>query len=122
MSTTARIGGGVLVASLLLLAGCGSESSGSLQGECNARIVFQNKTFRGHNLVRQSAPAEAAVLGTGDVVGCDREVVDHAAIHKLRGVDADVAIAVVDSHWPGVYVREGSEPTDWPAQLKLPSP
>lgn len=53
--------------------------------------------------------------GTGGVG--DLDVVDHVAVHKVQGVDPRLAIAVVGEQWPGVYVREGTKPSDWPTQL-----
>jgi len=106
----------------LLLTGCGSEPPGPLDGDCNARIHFQDTMFRLHNRVNQSVAAEDSALGTGDVVGCDLEPVDHVEVHKIRGVDPDIAIAVVREHWRGAYVREGTGPNDWPTQFLVRNP
>lgn len=115
------IGRGLALASLLVVTSCGAEPQGPGDGDCNARIVFKTNTFRLHNLVNEAAPTDRAVLGTGNVVGCDKESVDRAAIHKVRGVDPTVAIAVSDHDWRGVYVREGTTTRDWPALVKTAS-
>ena len=122
MSTTARLGSGVVLASLLVLTACGSESPGPLDGDCNARIRFQNHVFRPHNLVDQSLQPADATLGSGDVVGCDLESVDQVDVHRVPGVDPGLAVAVVDQDWYGIYVREGSRPRDWPSQLTAAKP
>lgn len=115
MTTRAGIGGGALLASLALLTGCGSPPPGPLDGDCNARITFRGNTFRPINEV-ENVPMETVRLGSGQVVGCDLEPVDRVAIHRVRGVDPTVAIAVTGHKARGVYVREGTKPTDWPAQ------
>lgn len=115
------VGAGVGLASLLALAGCGAEPQGPADGDCNARITYQNRTFRLNNLVNDAAPTGHAVLGTGDVIDCDRRSVDRAVIHEVRGVDPKIAIAVTDQAWRGVYVREGTTAKDWPALVE-PAP
>jgi hypothetical protein len=115
------VGGAVAAVSVLLLAtGYGTEPSSALD-DCATRIHFQDHMFRGHNLTKQSVPAENPALGTGDVVGCESDPVDHVAVHKIRGVDSDVAITITSKHWRGVYVREGTRPSDWP-QLRVAAP
>ena len=115
MTKSAGIGGGALLASLAVLTGCGSAPPGPLDGDCNARITFRGNTFRPINEV-ENVPVQAARLGSGQVVGCDLEPVDRVAIHRVRGVDPALAIAVT-GQWRAVYVREGTKPTDWPALL-----
>lgn len=116
------LGCGVLAASLVLLAGCGSEPASGAHGDCSARIHFRDNIFRGHNLTKQSMAFEDAALGTGDVVGCDLDPVDQVEVHKIRGIDPLIAIAVVEKDARGVYVREGTKPSDWPTQLLAPTP
>lgn len=120
---TAKVGGAALAASalaasVLLLTGYGSDPP-SQHGDCNARIRFHGTVFRSHNLVNEAASVKDDVTGTGEVVGCDLDVVDHVAVHKVQGVDPRLAIAVVGEQWPGVYVREGTKPGDWPTQLMM---
>jgi len=86
------IGKGLVLASLLVVAG--SSADQGADGDCSARIAFKDNTFRSHNLVNSAAPIDRAVLGTGNVVGCDKEVIAQVAIHKVRGIDPTVAIAV----------------------------
>jgi hypothetical protein len=97
---------------VLALTACGSGDSAN-GGDCNARIKYQGSTYRTHNLVKASAEAEETSLGRGDVVGCDGEAVDQVSVHRVVGVEPDVAIAVTGSEWRGTYVLEGTGPGDW---------
>jgi hypothetical protein len=92
------------------LTGC----EGANEGDCNARITFQDATYRTHNLTKSSTPTHRSSTGVGDVVGCDGEPVDRVEVYQIQGVDLDIAIAVVDSDWQGLYVLEGTTPEDWP--------
>lgn len=111
-----------MLAAVLLLSGCGSDPQAANDGDCNARIQFQGKVFRGHNLVNQLAPTDKLKSGIGDVLDCDGSTVAHVAVYKVSGVNPDLAVAVIGDNWPGVYVREGTGPSDWPTQLKASSP
>ena len=104
----ALAGAGVVIA----LTACGSSDSAS-DGDCSARIEYQGSTYRTHNLVRASAEAEETSLGRGEVVGCDGDAVDQVSVHRVVGVEPDVAIAVTGSKWRGTYVLEGTGPGDW---------
>ena len=104
----ALAGAAVVVA----LTACGSSDSAS-DGDCNARIEYQGSTYRTHNLVKASAEAEETSLGRGDVVGCDGDPVDQISVHRVVGVEPDVAIAVTGAEWRGTYVLEGTGPGDW---------
>lgn len=107
--TIALAGLGVAAA----LTACGSGHSAS-DGDCNARIEYQGSTYRTHNLVKASAEAQETTLGRGDVVGCDGDAVDQVSVHRVVGVEPDIAIAVTGSEWRGTYVLlAGTGPGDW---------
>lgn len=104
----ALAGGGAV----LTLTACISGESAS-DGDCNARIEYRGSTYRTHNLVKASVEAEETSLGRGDVVGCDGDAVDQVSVHRVVGVEPDVAIAVTGSEWRGTYVLEGTGSGDW---------
>lgn len=98
-------------------AGCGASTGGL--GDCNSRIAYQGGTYRPHNQLRPWAPTEPVSVGSGDVVGCNGEAVDHVAVYAISGVAPNVAIAVTDSRWEGLYVLTGTNPSDWPSEIKV---
>ena len=104
------------LALLAVVTGCGTNDGAT--GDCSARIEFRGVTYRSHNELNDSAPTESAELGDGRVLGCDREAVDRVAVHRIRGVDDKVAIAIKDRDWLGVYVAEGLSPSEWPPRLR----
>lgn len=91
-------------------------------GDCTGRIEFRGVTYRPHNLLPTAPRVASRESDRGDVVGCDGEPVDQVAVHKIRGVATELAIAVIGDSWSGVYAREGTGPMDWPINLQGTSP
>lgn len=117
------VGRGLVLAllSIAAVSSCGAQPQSPADGDCGTRITFNGNTFRSHNLVNPEAPTDFDVLGTGNTVGCDEKPIHRVAIHRVRGVDPTVAIAVIDPNAHGVYIREGTTPKDWPALVKTPT-
>ena len=109
------------VGSLLLGAVASCDAGSQDDGDCNARIEYRGVVYRPHNLLKH-AHTESAKSGFGDVVGCEGEAVDQVAVHEIHGVAPGVAVAVLDPHWRGIYVLEGSSPDDWPSSIKTRAP
>lgn len=106
----------------LVCGGCTpSEGDGAEADGCNARMQFEGITYRAHNKLDLTPTTRRKVLGEADVVNCDddtdKRVIDRVAVHRIRGVQPSVAIAVKDKDWLGVYAAADTGPDDWPAGL-----
>lgn len=100
-----------------LFAACTSPND----GDCTARIRYEDTMYRPHNGPNQAAPAGGS-LGQGDVVDCgdveSAPKVDEVAVLSVRGVDPSVAVMVKEGDWRGVYVSEDVPRSDWPQVLR----
>jgi hypothetical protein len=114
-----RPGLGLLVV-LPLLGGCASGVSGN-DGDCNARIRYEETTYQPHNALNQTAPL-GAELGAGDVIGCgdgaSATKVDEVTVYTVKGVPHFIAVKTRGGDWEGTYVAEGVPQTEWPAVLR----
>lgn len=108
----------LLVVAVLALAGCAPSGN---DGDCNARVRFDENMYRPHNAMPDQAPLGSSV-GKGDVVGCggdDAPAVDRVEVFRIKGVEPEVAVATRGS-WRGLYIREdlAADQASWPDPLQ----
>lgn len=104
-------------AGVVALAGCDGMGPAGEDGDCNARLRIDGTVYAFHPDAATVPPEPVTTLGPVDVLDCDRDVVDTAVAVQMDGVPTSVAVAVVED-MAGVYVAEGSDPADWPEQLR----
>jgi hypothetical protein len=111
-----------LLALVLALAGCGGDER-SLDGECSARIAWDDVVYRPHDQLEPRLRPSAA-LGAGRVVDCDGSTVgDPVTVRAVEGFDPGVVLAVVGGGYAGFYVAEELPVQHWPDGLRrTPAP
>ncbi len=107
----------VVSAGFLALTGCDRAGAPAGDGDCNARLRIDGTVYAFHPDAVTVPPEPVTTLGPVDVLDCDREVVDSAVAVQMDGVPTSVAVAVVED-MTGVYVAEGTDPSDWPEPLR----
>lgn len=108
------------VTCVLALTACDSRSttpSSDESDDCTAKLRIGDTIYAFHEDAVTSPPEPYKTIAAAEVLGCDAKVVDTATPVQMNGVPVSVAVAVVEG-WPGVYVAEGSDPSEWPDPLK----
>ena len=97
-----------VVLAIPLIASCDLQYGN--EGDCNARIGYDERIYRSNNAVNEAAP-RGDLLGSGDVLDCDGEPFLAVKVFSIKGVSPSVAIRTV-GEYPGVYVAQESRPSD----------
>lgn len=107
----------LVVLAIPMAVGCDSVPRGT-EGDCHARIVYDDVTYRPHGASNQAARGD--LLGTGGVLDCEGDTVPEygtVKVFAIKGVDSSVAVKAGTGSLRGVYVAEGTPRSAWPSFL-----
>lgn len=109
----------VVAAMVVLLTGCGSAASESVQGDCNVKVRYDDAVYRAVTV--QLTPRPGRSLGEAEFGNCDGSPLDGAyrgKLFALPGTDTRDAVLLRSDGHDSVYVSESLPARKWPSLVQ----